>query len=100
MGWVKEALNDLAVHGRAQVRPFGGSMRGRIESGQLVTLESVGDQPLAVDEAVFVYWKGGYILHLIKEVREDKLLIGNNLGKINGWVRRRDVLARVVKVED
>jgi len=42
MGWVNDALNELAVGRSVQVRPFGGSMRGRIESGQLVTLTLVG----------------------------------------------------------
>jgi hypothetical protein len=36
MGWVKEALADLEEKGICQIRPHGGSMRGRIESGQLV----------------------------------------------------------------
>jgi len=41
MGWVKEALRSLEDNGTARIRPFGGSMRGRIESGQLVTLTAV-----------------------------------------------------------
>lgn len=38
MGWVNDARKGLAEGLSVQLRPVGGSMRGRIESGQLVTL--------------------------------------------------------------
>lgn len=41
MGWVNDARRELAAGREVQVRPVGGSMRGRIESGQLVTLAPV-----------------------------------------------------------
>jgi hypothetical protein len=41
MGWVNDARKELAAGRQVQVQPFGGSMRGRIESGQLVTLAPV-----------------------------------------------------------
>ncbi len=75
-------------------------MRGRIESGQLVTLEPVGNRRVAVEDVVLVRWKGNYILHVVKELRDDQILIGNNLGKINGWAPLEDVLATVTGVED
>ena len=97
MGWVKEANKALSVSGRCQVRPIGGSMRGRIESGQLITLEVVDRNDLQVNDVVFIRWKGHYILHLIKEIQGEKILIGNNLGKINGWAKKSDVVARLVE---
>lgn len=100
MGWLTEALANLRQNKPAQVRPFGGSMRGRIESGQLVTLDPVDASTLAVDDVVLVRWKGSYILHIIKEIRGDEILIGNNLGKINGWASREDVVAKVTAVEE
>ncbi len=75
-------------------------MRGRIESGQLVTLEAVDPSTLRVNDVVLVKWKGNYILHIIKEVRDNEILIGNNVGKINGWASRADVVAIVTGVED
>jgi hypothetical protein len=36
------------------------------------------------DDVVLVAWKGNYLLHLVKESTANQLLIGNNLGKING----------------
>jgi hypothetical protein len=101
MGWVTEALADLRQGKPATVRPQGGSMRGRIESGKLVTLEPVADKSkLAVDDAVLVKWKGNYILHIIREIKEGQILIGNNLGKINGWASVDDVIAIVTAVSD
>ena len=68
MGWAKDAADQLAETGRAVVRPLGGSMRGRIESGQQVTLEPVTIEELSVGDAVFLKWKSGYLLHLVKKV--------------------------------
>jgi len=70
-------------------------MRGRIESGQQVTISPVNAADVQVDDVVFVAWKGGYLLHLVKQVAADKLLIGNNVGKINGWVTRNAIIGRV-----
>jgi hypothetical protein len=100
MGWVKEALQQLEDCGQAQVRPVGGSMRGRIESGQLVTLKKVDPADVQVDDVVLVRWKGNYILHVVKEVKGSQILIGNNLGKVNRWADRDDVIARVAGVSD
>ena len=100
MGWVKQALKELYENGKCQIRPQGGSMKGRIESGQLVTIEKVIPEQVKVEDAVLVKWKGNYLLHLIKAVNEKEVLIGNNLGKLNGWVPLNDVIGKVVKVED
>lgn len=100
MGWVKDALKQLEETGTCQVRPYGGSMRGRIESGQLVTIRKVGGQEVQIDDAVFVRWKNNYLLHLVKDKDKGRILIGNNLGKINGWIGDEDVIGKVIKVEE
>ena len=98
MGWVKDALNQLRAGHPAHVRPIGGSMRGRIESGQAVTISPVDPADVRADDAVLVAWKGNHLLHLVREATTDELLIGNNLGKINGWVARSAVVGRVTEV--
>jgi hypothetical protein len=98
MSWVKEALSALKQGQEVDVRPRGGSMRGRIESGQRVTLTPVDPEQVQVDDAVFVEWKGNYLLHLVKELTETDVLIGNNVGRINGWVPRSAILARVTRI--
>ena len=99
MGWVNDARKGLAAGRAVQVRPVGGSMRGRIESGQLVTLAPVDPAEVRAGDVVLVAWKGGFLLHLVKEVVDGRLLIGNNLGKVNGWLDATAVLGRVVAVE-
>ena len=91
---------ELAAGRAVQVRPSGGSVRGRIESGQLVTPAPVGPANVRVDDVTLVAWKGGFLLQLVKEVADGWPLIGNNLGKVNGWVDAAAVLGRVVAVED
>lgn len=100
MGWVNDAVKELAAGRRVQVRPVGGSMRGRIESGQLVTLAPVDPATVRPGDVVLVQWKGNYLLHLIKEINGDQLLIGNNLGKTNGWVASDAVRGIVVEVAE
>jgi hypothetical protein len=100
MGWVNDARKGLAEGREVKVRPVGGSMRGRIESGQLVTLVPVDPADVRADDAVLVAWKGGFLLHLVREVKDGQLLIGNNLGKVNGWVPAAAVLGKVIAVED
>ena len=99
MGWVNDGRTELAAGREVQVRPVGGSMRGRIESGQLVTLAPVDPADVWADDVVLVAWKGGFLLHLVRDVRGGRLLIGNNLGKVNGWVDATAVRGKVVAVE-
>jgi hypothetical protein len=96
MGWVNDTRVELAAGRAVQVRPVGGSMRGRIESGQLVTLAPVEPADVQADDVVLVEWRGNYLLHLVNEIDGDRLLIGNNLGKVNGWVPRSAVVGKVV----
>lgn len=96
--WVKKALNNISLGKSITIKPLGGSMRGRIESGQLVTLIPINLAEIKVNDVVFVQWKSSYLLHLVKEIKNDKFLIGNNLGKINGWVCGENILAKAANV--
>jgi len=98
MGWVNDAMKELGAGRRVQVRPIGGSMGGRIECGQLVTLAPVDPATVQAGDVVLVQWKGNYLLHLVKEVSGDQFLIGNNLGKTNGWASAQAVRGLVVGV--
>jgi len=98
MGWASDALREISAGRVAKVRPLGGSMRGRIESGELVTIAPVDPMAVAVGDAVFVRWRGGFLLHLVKQLQGDRALIGNNIGRINGWVKRTAILGKVVSV--
>src|SRR5690348_16589709 len=100
MGWVTEALKELSEGRQAQVRPHGGSMRDRIESGQLVTLAPVNPADVREGDGVLVRWRGNYLLHLVKKIQDDRFMHRNNHGKTNGWVLAADIRAKVVRVEE
>jgi hypothetical protein len=100
MSWVKEARTKLQSGEAARVRPIGGSMRGRVESGQLVTIVPVQPGDVQPGDVVFLEWKGNYLLHLVVEVELGRVLIGNSLGKINGWAPGAAVLGKVVAIEE
>ena len=73
-------------------------MRGRIEDGQPVTLAPVDPSAVRIDDVLLIRWKGNVLLHLVKEADVDRLLIGNNVGKVNGWAARSDVLGKVIAI--
>lgn len=100
MGWVNDAAKELVAGRAVKVRPFGGSMRGRIESGQLVTLAPVVRSDICVGDVVLVQWKNNYLLHLVLQMEQERLLIGNNIGKVNGWVSVEALRGKVVAIED
>lgn len=99
MGWVNDARKELAAGRSVRIRPFGGSMRGLIESGQPVTLAPVDPSDIRVEDVTLVEWRGNFLLHLVKEVRAGQLLIGSNLGKVGGWVPASAAVGGVVAVE-
>lgn len=80
-----------------QFRPKGNSMKPRINSGELVTVEPV--DAVEIEDAVFCKVGGNYYVHLIKAIKEDRYLIGNNRGGTNGWCSRANIFGRVTKVE-
>jgi hypothetical protein len=61
-------------------------MKGKIESGQLVTVTPV-DRELKTGDIVLCKVKGNQYLHLIKAIDGERYQIGNNRGGINGWIR-------------
>ena len=102
MSWAKRAIAALRAGEIAQCRPHGGSMRGRIESGQLVTLDPRPEPQ--VDDAVLCRCRGNVYVHLVKAIQghgdKRRFLIGNNRGKINGWVGRQAIYGVVTEVRD
>lgn len=71
-------------------------MSGKIESGQLCTVEPVGDSALAVGDIVLCRVSGSQYLHLIKAIQGERFQIGNNRGGINGWITRRQIFGRLI----
>jgi hypothetical protein len=99
MGWATAHIRRLMAGETVTFRPTGGSMTGRIESGQLCTVEPIKDaSALQVDDIVLCKVEGNEYLHLIKAIEEGQFQIGNNRGFINGWIRADAIFGRCVQV--
>ncbi|MEM9069591.1 MAG: hypothetical protein AAGE52_13850 [Myxococcota bacterium] len=98
MGWATGHIEKLKQGETVSFRPRGNSMRGRVESGQLCTVEPLGDRTLEVGDIVLCKVRGAQYLHLIKAIRGRQFQIGNNRGGINGWVTRGSIFGILVQV--
>jgi hypothetical protein len=99
VNWATFAIEKLQRGDIAQVRPRGHSMTGKVNDGNLVTLEPCEPDKLTVGDIVLVKVKGNVYLHLIKAVNDKRFLIGNNRGGINGWVGANSVYGKAIRVE-
>lgn len=97
MGWASSYISDLRSGQTVFMYPRGGSMRGLIESGQRCRVEPVC-APLEVGHIVLCTVRGRDYLHLVKAIQGERVQIGNNLGRINGWIHRSKVHGRCVEV--
>lgn len=75
-------------------------MSGKIESGQLCTVVPLAAAELAVGDIVLCRVRGAEYLHLIKAIQGGRYQIGNNRGRINGWIGRNSIFGRLVSIED
>ena len=74
-------------------------MTGKVDDGDTVTLVPAAELTLKVGDIVLVRVSGTDYLHLVKALSEDRVLIGNNRGGVNGWTNRKNVYGKAVKVE-
>lgn len=96
MSWANRHIEKLRAGETVQFRPKGSSMSGRIESGNLVTVEPVTRADVVVGDIVLCKVKGQQYLHLVSAIRNGRLQISNARGFINGWTST--VYGRVTKV--
>jgi len=73
-------------------------MAGKIESGQLVTVAPIGKEELKIGNIVLCKVNGVQYLHLVKAISGDRIQIGNNKSRINGWTSRRNVFGLVTEI--
>ncbi len=101
MGWAIAYIAKLKNGETVLFRPRGHSMKGKIESGQLCTVEPVAEfTELEKGDIVLCKVNGNEYLHLIKAINGARFQIGNNRGRINGWVGTNAVFGKLVKIED
>jgi len=100
MGWATSHIAQLRAGKTVTFRPRGASMGGRIESGQLCTVEPVVDHSaLRVNDIVLCKVRGAEYLHLIKALNDGRFLIGNNRGGTNGWIGAGAIFGKCTRVE-
>jgi SOS-response transcriptional repressor LexA len=99
MSWAKYAIEQLKQGQTVQIRPRGHSMTGKVNDGDLVTVTPVPTATLEVGDIVLVRVKGTDYLHLIKAINQGRFLIGNNRGRINGWVGHNCVFGKATRIE-
>lgn len=100
MGWADYYIRDLKRGETVSFRPRGNSMKPKISSGQLCTVEPVGDRELEKDDIVLCQVRGNQYLHLVSAVKDDLVQISNNRGHINGWTSKKNVFGILVSVEN
>ena len=98
MGWATRYIEELQRGTTVQFRPRGNSMAGKIDSGQLVTVQPTGEQELKVGTIVLCKVGRAHYLHLIKAIRGPQYQIGNNRGGINGWITRKAIYGVVTEI--
>jgi hypothetical protein len=99
MGWAAGHVEKLRKGETVSFRPRGHSMSGKIESGQLCTVAPVDPKTIQVGDIVLCKVNGREYLHLVKAMQGARFQIGNNRGRINGWVSEGAIFGRCVKVE-
>lgn len=99
MGWATGHITKLQQGETVSFRPRGGSMTGRIESGQLCTVSPVDSSTLQVGDIVLCRVHGSEYIHLIKAIQDGRFQIGNNRGGINGWIGSHSIFGKCVSIE-
>ncbi len=92
------AILKLAAGETVQIRCHGNSMVPRIHSGDLITLRPPGEV-FEIGDAVLCKVRGNVYVHLIKALKPDQALIGNNHGGTNGWTNFKNIYGVVIGVE-
>jgi hypothetical protein len=101
MGWAISYITKLKNGETVSFRPRGHSMSGKIEFGQLCTVAPVADYAdLRKGDVVLCKVGGTEYLHLIKAIQSARFQIGNNRGRINGWIGTNSIFGKLIKVED
>src|SRR5205823_4025471 len=99
MGWASQYIAKLQNGETVSLRPRGGSMAGKIESGQLCTVVPVDPATLKVGDVVLCRGKGHRYLPPPQARPGAALPVGNHPRHGNRWVTARALLRRRVRVE-
>lgn len=74
-------------------------MSGKIDSGQLCAVVPLDGITLGTGDIVLCRVRGAEYLHLIKAIQGPRYQIGNNRGRINGWITVNAIFGRLESVQ-
>jgi hypothetical protein len=98
--WASGYIEKLAAGEIVQFRPRGNSMQPKIKSGQLCTVEPLGDYVVEKNDIVLCKVGGSVYLHIVSAVKPERSYqISNNRGHVNGWISRNSIYGRLTKIE-
>ena len=92
-------IDKLKKGETVQFRPRGNSMKGKIDPGQLCTVVPVAAEEVEVGDIVLCKVNGNQYLHLVKARQGQRFQIGNNRGRINGWVGPNGIYGKCIRTE-
>lgn len=98
MGWATHYIEKLKEGETVEFRPRGKSMSGLIESGQLCTVEPVDPGKIEAGDIVLCKVHGSEYLHIVKAIQGKRYLIGNNHGRLNGWIGTNGIFGKLKEV--
>ncbi len=74
-------------------------MAGKINSSQRCTVVPAKVEDLQIGDIVLCKVNGFQYLHLIKAIQGKRFQIGNNRGRINGWIGENGIYGKCGRVE-
>lgn len=75
-------------------------MEGKVDSGQLVTMTPIAGRQLQKGDIVLCKVNGSQYLHIIKAIQGERYQIGNNIGRINGWVTVNSIYGICISISN
>jgi SOS-response transcriptional repressor LexA len=99
MGWATVYIDKLKKGETVQFRPRGNSMKGKIDSGQLCTVVPIKAEEVNAGDIVLCKVNGNQYLHLVKAQQGQRFQIGNNRGRINGWIGPNGIYGKCIRIE-
>ena len=97
MNWTQH-IESLRNGNSVVIKPKGNSMKPKIDSGNLVTIDPEISS-IKKGDIVLCKVKGNYYVHLVKAIRGKQYQIGNNKGHVNGWITINAIFGKVIGVE-
>ncbi len=99
MGWATEHVKMLKTGETVTFSPRGKSMEPLVKDGQQVTVEPVSyGSGVNKGDVVLCKVRGYEYLHLVigYDKKQHRFQIGNNKGRINGWIEAEQIFGKMV----